>query len=291
MHQACSVVSSLAEMHALSKQWAGDKITVGLVCSMGCLHEGHLSLIREARQKNQKVVVSIFVNPLQFGPNEDLERYPKPFLKDFELCQAAGVDVIFHPRTQDIYPPQFQTRLFGGEAAKKYCGRSRPGHFDGVLTIVHLLFNLVRPTLAYFGEKDFQQLFLIKQMCRDLWLPTQIVPMPTIREKSGLALSSRNTYLSETQKERATCLFHAITKVQQAAQSGHCKTAELLSLAAFVIRQTPEMHIDYVHLVDLKTLMPLGDELNAPARLLLAAFIGENPRVRLIDNGLVTPSF
>ncbi len=288
MEKACSIVSSPSKMQKIAQQWALTKQTVGIVPTMGCLHEGHLSLIQEARKQTQKVVVSIFVNPLQFGQNEDLDTYPKPFERDHELCKKAGVDVLFQPKAADLYPCLFQTNIDGGLLTKKYCGHSRPGHFNGVLTVVQILFELIKPTLAFLGEKDFQQLFLIKQMCRDLWLPTQIIPLPIIREPNGLAMSSRNTYLSAEQKENATCLFRAISGVQNAVTNGYTKTSELLDLAASLINHAPGMQLDYAHFVDLKTLLPLGDSVNTSARLLLAAYIGDNPRVRLIDNGHIS---
>ncbi len=285
MENACLIVSSPSKMQRLSKQWTLKKQTIGFIPTMGCLHEGHLSLMRQARKQTQKVVVSIFVNPLQFGRNEDFKIYPKPFEQDLQLCKEVGVDVIFHPTVSDFYPRQFQTTIDGNALAKKYCGRSRPGHFNGVLTAVHILFELIRPSSAFFGEKDFQQLFLIKQMCRDLWIPTEIVPMPIIRESNGLAMSSRNTYLNAEQKENAACLFHAISSVQAAVKKGYAKTAELHALAASLINHAPGMEMEYAHFVDLKTLLPLGDNIHTSSRLLLAAHIGENPRVRLIDNG------
>ncbi len=288
MDDTCRIVSSPSKMHKIAQQWTLTEQSIGVVATMGCLHKGHLSLIEEARKRTQKTVVSIFVNPLQFGQNEDLDTYPKPFERDLELCKKAGVDVIFHPKAVDLYPSSFQTKVDGGLLTKKYCGRTRPGHFNGVLTAVHILFELMKPTLAFFGEKDFQQSFLIKQMCRDLRLPTEILTMPIIREANGLAMSSRNTYLSPEQQETAACLFHAILSVQNAVKNGYTKTSELLSLTASLINHTPGMQLDYAHFVDLKTLLPLGDNINTSARLLLAAYIGDNPRVRLIDNGLIS---
>lgn len=288
MKNACAIVSSPSKMHKIAEQWTLTKQTIGVVATMGCLHEGHLSLIKEARKRTQKVVVSIFVNPLQFGQNEDLNTYPKPFERDLELCRKAGVDVIFNPEAADFYPRSFQTSIDGGLLAKRYCGRSRPGHFNGALTVVHILFELIKPTLAFFGEKDFQQSFLIKQMCRDLWLPAEIVTMPIIREANGLAMSSRNTYLSPEQKEMAAVIFQAILSVQNAVKNGYTKTGELLALTASLINHSPGMQLDYAHFVDLKTLLPLGDNINTSARFLLAAYIGDNPRVRLIDNGHIS---
>jgi pantoate--beta-alanine ligase len=287
MEDICSIVSAPLKMHKIAKQWILDRHTIGYVPTMGCLHEGHLSLIKEARRRTQKVVVSIFVNPLQFSPTEDFNTYPKSFERDLEFCKKAGVDVIFHPKSADLYPRSFQTNIDGGLLSKKYCGKTRPGHFNGVLTVVHILLELIKPTLTFLGEKDFQQSFLIKQMCCDLWLPTEIIVMPIIREKNGLAMSSRNAYLNPEQKENAACLFHAILSVQNAVKNGYTKTSELLALAASSINHAPGMQLDYAHFVNSKTLLLVGDNITPPTRLLLAAYVGDNPRVRLIDNGHV----
>lgn len=253
----------------------------GLVCTMGALHEGHLSLIREARKQCEEVVVSIFVNPLQFAPHEDFNAYPRTFEKDAALCQEAGVDILFCPEATDIYPENFQTRVVGGELTKLYCGQTRPIFFNGVLTVVHNLFQIVRPQIGFWGEKDYQQLFLVKKMVEDFWMPIQIIGMPIIREESGLAMSSRNSYLSSKQRQEASCLFQAILAVQEAAKCGERDIETLLAIA----RRKISLEIDYLHLVSVKTLKSLTGSLNEPARLLVAAYIGENPRVRLIDNG------
>lgn len=276
------VLQSIQDLTLWTKR---NSASIGFVPTMGCLHEGHLSLIHEAKKQNDEVIVSIFVNPLQFGKNEDLSSYPRPLERDLQLCQNEGVSAVFCPRVSDLYIQGRTTTVDGGDLAKRYCGKTRPEHFTGVLTVVNILLNLVKPTRAYFGEKDFQQLFLIKQMCRDLWLDVDIVAMPTIRENTGLALSSRNTYLNEEQRQSALCLHSAILKTQQAAQSDHRCTAQLRSLASQIIQTTPDVTLDYAHIVDEKTLQPVGDVVTRHARLLLAAFIGDSPRIRLIDNG------
>lgn len=257
--------------------------SVGLVPTMGALHEGHLSLIREARKQCDQVVVSILVNPLQFAPHEDYNAYPRTLDSDLAQCEALGVDVVFCPDASAIYPENFQTRVMGGELTKQYCGITRPTFFNGVLTVVAILFGIVRPGKAFFGEKDFQQLFLIKQMVKDFWMPIEIIGMPIIREESGLALSSRNTYLTGGQKEEATCLFQAILAVQEAVKTGERDVQALLAQA----RSKISLELDYLDLVSVKTLECLTDSLEEPARLLMAAYIGENPKVRLIDNGNV----
>lgn len=257
--------------------------SVGFVPTMGALHEGHLSLIREARKQCDQVVVSILVNPLQFAPHEDFNAYPRTLEADLALCESVGVDIVFCPNANAIYPENFQTRVIGGELTTQYCGITRPTFFNGVLTVVAILFGIVRPQKAFFGEKDFQQLFLIKQMVKDFWMPIEIIGMPIIREESGLALSSRNAYLSAAQKQEATCLFQAIIAIQEAVKTGERDTQALLTLA----RSKISIELDYLDLVSVKTLERLTDSLEEPTRLLMAAYIGENPRVRLIDNGNV----
>ncbi len=259
-------------------------LITGFVPTMGALHEGHLSLVREARKQCDHVVVSILVNPLQFAPNEDFKAYPRTLEADLALCEAAGADVVFCPDAAAIYPENFQTRVIGGELTQRYCGQTRPIFFNGVLTVVNILFGIVRPQKAFFGEKDFQQLFLIKQMVKDFWMPIEIIGMPIIRESSGLAMSSRNSYLSELQKQEATCLFQAILAVQEAVKTGERDIQALLDLA----RSKISLEIDYIELVSVKSLERLTGTLLEPARLLMAGYIGDKPRVRLIDNGLVT---
>ena len=276
------VLQSIRDLTSWTKK---NSSSIGFVPTMGCLHEGHLSLIREAKKQNDKVVVSIFVNPLQFEKNEDLSSYPRPIERDLQLCQNEDVNAVFCPHANDLYIQGRTATIDGGDLTKRYCGKTRPGHFTGVLTVVNILLNLVKPTRAYFGEKDFQQLVLIKQMCRDLWHGVEIIPMPTIRENTGLALSSRNTYLTQKQRQNALCLHSAILKTQQAVHFGHTNSIQLISLATQIIQSTPGMTLDYAHIVDEKTLQPVGNVVTRRARLLLAAFIGDSPRVRLIDNG------
>ncbi|MEI6805537.1 MAG: pantoate--beta-alanine ligase [Myxococcaceae bacterium] len=274
------IIQSPREM----QDWSlGCSQSIGFVCTMGALHEGHLSLIREARKRCEKVVMSIFVNPLQFAPHEDFNAYPRTFESDVALCRAEGVDILFCPEVSALYPENFQTRVLGSELKKQYCGQTRPIFFDGVLTVVHMLFEIVRPQMGFWGEKDFQQVFLVEQMVKDFWMPIEIIGMPIVREPSGLALSSRNAYLSEAQKQEATCLFQAILAVQEAALVGERSIQNLLGIA----RSKISLEIDYLELVSAKTLERLEGSLNGPARLLIAAYIGDNPKVRLIDNGNV----
>ena len=274
-------------MRNLAQNWHKNRQSIAFVPTMGFLHAGHVSLIKKAREQGQKVIVSIFVNPLQFGVNEDFSTYPRALAADIKLCQAENVDVIFCPDTASMFPRSFSTRITAGALGKIYCGKTRPVFFDGVLTVVHALFQIIKPDLAYFGEKDFQQLFLIKKMCQDFWLQTKIIAMPIIRESTGLAMSSRNSYLDTNQKEHACNIFNAICRVQETTKLGNRQTHLLRALATNMINQTPGMKVDYVHLVDLKTLEPVGDELTKPAQILIAAYVDNNPPVRLIDNGLI----
>ncbi|MBL4817805.1 MAG: pantoate--beta-alanine ligase [Deltaproteobacteria bacterium] len=254
---------------------------IGFVCTMGALHEGHLSLIREARRQCKDVVVSILVNPLQFGPNEDYGAYPRTFEADYEACEQIGVDIIFAPEVSQIYPKDFQTRVIGSDLNRLYCGVTRPVFFNGVLTVVNILYNIVQPQKGFWGEKDFQQMHLVRQMAKDFFWPAEIIGMPIIREENGLAMSSRNNYLTNAQKEEAACLFRGILAAQEAFKTGERNSKALIEVAQKQIT----LEIDYLALVSAKTLMPIEGQVTEPTRLLLAAYIGQAPRVRLIDNG------
>ena len=287
MSLSCALISDPYAMQRCSLKWKAEGKTIGLVTTMGCLHEGHISLVKEARRKADRVVVSIFVNPLQFAPNEDFAVYPRPFERDVELCKEAGADVIFCPKMSDIYPRGSSIRLEGGWLAKQYCGWSRPTFFNGVLTVVSILFQIVQPTFSIFGEKDFQQLHFIKRMCKDGFVPVEVIGMPTIREPSGLAMSSRNTYLSPEQKERAASIYKSMCELRDTVRAGHTDVQALLSKLKNCLKTQEDIQLDYACLVDLKTMEPLGDNLTGPARLLVAAYMGKSPRIRLIDNILV----
>jgi len=271
------------------EEWRSSRQTVGFVPTMGCLHDGHMSLIKEAREKCDRVVVSIFVNPLQFGKNEDFGTYPRPFTRDVEKCREVGVDLIFHPDGSEFYGANFKTRVDGGPIGKLYCGKSRPGFFDGVLTVVTILLNIVRPNQAFFGEKDFQQLYLVKQLVQDFRIGTQIMGMPIFREPSGLAMSSRNEYLNPHQRKVAVCLSQAIKLAQREFKNGDTHALSLKNKVERYLSQIPEIKLDYAHVVDERTLGSLHGEIKRPARILLAAYIGDSPRVRLIDNARISP--
>jgi pantoate--beta-alanine ligase len=267
-------------MQELAIAWrhAGDDI--GLVPTMGALHAGHDSLVQRARRENQRAIVTVFVNPKQFGPQEDFEKYPRPFEQDLARLEALGVDAIFHPPVDQIYPAAFKTRVDPGPLGEVLEGASRPGHFGGVLTVVLKLLNLTQPKRAYFGQKDFQQVVLVRQLVRDLGLPVRIVAVPTVREPDGLAMSSRNAYLDPSQRQLAPIIHQAVAEAAQAFTAGETDPASLERLTMARLARTPELAIDYVGVVDDTTL-------SRPSRavpgsvLLVAVKLGST---RLIDN-------
>lgn len=266
---------------------ARKKVALGFVPTMGALHEGHMRLIGKARQESEKLAVSIFVNPMQFGPREDFGKYPRPFERDVQLCQEAGVDVIFSPRTETIYPfgVEENTRIVPPEfLAGCLEGFFRPGFFTGVATVVNKLFNIVRPDAAYFGEKDFQQLQVIKRMVADLNMPVAIRGLPTVREADGLALSSRNVYLKEDERKLAPILYKTLCEIRDSAVSGKCSLNESLYKARSDLASKPEVTLQYIEARDPDTFQP-KQELKPPAVILVAAKIGD---VRLIDNLFVS---
>ncbi|MEV0386384.1 pantoate--beta-alanine ligase [Nonomuraea sp. NPDC050643] len=255
--------------------------TVALVPTMGALHEGHRSLIRQARVRADQVVVSIFVNPLQFGPSEDFSRYPRTFDADLDVCRAEGADVVFHPDADDLYSADRQVGVSAGEMGRVVEGAFRPGHFDGVLTVVLKLFNLVQPDLAVFGQKDAQQLALIRRMVADLDLPIEILGAPTVREPDGLALSSRNRYLSEDDRRVALALSRALR-----AGAARLTPAEIRAAAREVLDEAgPGIDVDYLALVDPATFAEVSESFAGMAVLAVAAHVGAT---RLIDNVTLT---
>jgi len=263
---------------ALAWRMAGDDI--GFVPTMGALHAGHDSLIERARRENQRVIVSIFVNPTQFGPGEDFERYPRPYESDRARLEAFGVDAIFHPPIDQVYPPAFLTRVDPGPLAELLEGASRPGHFAGVLTVVLKLFELTRPTRAYFGQKDFQQVMLIRQLVRDFAIPVRVVACPTVREADGLAMSSRNRYLHPAHRAAAPALRRGLEAAAQAFARGEADPAVLESLLRDALGQVPALAIDYVSVVDEATLRR-PNQAESGNVLAVAVKLGST---RLIDN-------
>jgi len=255
-------------------------LVVGLVPTMGALHEGHLSLIRAAKKATGFVVVSIFVNPTQFGPNEDLARYPRPLSEDVRLCASEGVDVIFHPQPAVMYPTPYFTYVEVQDLQNLLCGASRPGHFRGVATVVLKLFNIVQPDIAYFGQKDGQQARIIQQMAADLNVPVAIEVCPIVREADGLAMSSRNRYLDNEQRQRAVVLSQSLAEAQQRIEAGERDTRNVVMRITERIAATPGAELDYVAVVDLATLRPI-DSVRGIIMIALAVRFGAT---RLIDN-------
>jgi pantoate--beta-alanine ligase len=276
-------------MQALSKAYRSQGVTVGFVPTMGALHSGHVALLREARLRADVVVCSIFVNPLQFNDANDLARYPKTFDADLRACAEAGVDVVFAPQARDMYPPGYDTGVRAGMLGASLEGKSRPGHFDGMLTVVLKLFHAVEPHFAVFGEKDYQQLQLVKRMVSDFHLPIEIVPMPVIRDTDGLALSSRNARLKGSARKDATILMRALQAAQDVVAEGEHRAKKIEKAARAMLDSVKDCHVDYVACVDPKTLAPVA-LVEKPARLLIAARIGSKKKgVRLIDNGPLFP--
>lgn len=275
------IIKNVAEMRSWINLKKSDGLAIGLVPTMGYLHEGHLSLVHKAKAENDAVVLSLFINPLQFGPKEDLASYPRDLKADALLAEQAGVDVIFHPEVAEMYPsyPPL-TVVEVKDITERLCGASRPGHFTGVTTVVSKLFNIVQPYRAYFGQKDYQQVQVIKQMVQDLNMPVTIVTVPIKREIDGLALSSRNTYLSPEEREEALCLNEALQICLDRFKNGEKQVSTLLEAMRGRITQAPSAEIDYVEICDAASLKPL-ERIEGPAVAALAVRIG---KTRLIDN-------
>jgi pantoate--beta-alanine ligase len=262
------------------RAWRRGRTSVGLVPTMGALHEGHLGLVRRARAECEHVAVSIFVNPTQFGPHEDLDRYPRPLERDLALLRQERVDLVFLPSVEEMYPPGADTVIVPGALARRLEGRTRPGHFRGVATVVAKLFNIVCPDRAYFGEKDGQQLRVVQALARDLCLPVEIVPVPTVREPDGLALSSRNVYLTPEQRRAAGVLSRALQAAQERWDAGERRGAPLRAAMQAVIAAEPLATADYVSVADPTSLRELR-RADGDAFVSLAVRIGG---VHLIDN-------
>jgi pantoate--beta-alanine ligase len=258
-----------------------DNRTIGFVPTMGALHEGHLSLIHEARAMCDVVVVSIFVNPAQFSPAEDFNAYPRDLTRDAALLAEYNVDYVFAPTVEEIYPPGFSTYVTVDGASDELEGASRPGHFRGVTTVVAILLNAVKPDFAFFGQKDAQQAVLIKRMVRDLAFNSEIVVVPIVREESGLAMSSRNSYLDDEQRRAAAVLNRALTKAREAYAEGEHSAPRLIELVRAIIEDEPLVRIDYVGVNDAETLERLDKIDDRPGLVSLAVFVG---KTRLIDN-------
>lgn len=278
-----TVIRSTAHMTALAARLRRQGTRIGVVPTMGALHEGHLSLIRAAVRQCDFVIVTIFVNPLQFGPAEDFARYPRPLARDLQACRRAGAHAVFTPSAKALYPAGFQTRIEPGRLAAQWEGKSRPGHFSGVATVVAKLFCLTQPTDAYFGQKDYQQTLIVRRLIEDMNLPIRIHVRPTVREQDGLAMSSRNRYLTTIERRQATVLYVALRAAQTRIRAGTRRSRVLTDEIRRLISAQPAARIEYVAAVDAKTLQPLV-RLRGRVAILLAVTVG---RTRLIDNLLV----
>ena len=273
-------VLKISEIRGIIKAWKDKGFSIGLVPTMGFLHDGHLSLIQRARKQNDKVVVSVFVNPTQFGPNEDFDAYPRDIKKDLQRCESAGVDVVFAPAVADMYPSENKVYIDVEELGNGLCGAARPGHFRGVCTVVAKLFNIVKPDRAYFGEKDAQQLAIIKRMVYDLNFDVEIISCPIVREPDGLAMSSRNAYLSQQERAAALILSRALGEAKQLLLSGERDSRAAKQLMTDMISNEPLARIDYIEIVDAMSLVPV-EIIKQPVLVALAVYIG---KTRLIDN-------
>lgn len=274
------LVKTIEEVREAVRQWKQEGKSVGLVPTMGYLHEGHMSLIDKSVANNDKTVVSVFVNPIQFGPNEDLASYPREIERDSALCREHGVDLIFNPEPEEMYNNEFCTQVNMSVLTEDLCGKTRPTHFSGVCTVVTKLFNIVTPNRAYFGQKDAQQLAIIKQMVNDLNMDIEIIGCPIVREDDGLAKSSRNTYLNEEEREAALVLSRAVKIGEALVHGGEKDCEKILYAMKEEIEKEPLAKIDYVKIVDALTIQPV-ETIEAPILCAIAVYIG---KTRLIDN-------
>ncbi len=277
------ITGSIKRVREQVREWRKEGLTVGLVPTMGYLHEGHKSLIDKAVAQNDKVVVSVFVNPMQFGPTEDLESYPRDMDRDAALCEKAGAALIFHPEPEEMYDDNFSSFVDMNTLTGGLCGKTRPIHFRGVCTVVAKLFNIVTPDRAYFGQKDAQQLAVIRHMVNDLSFGIEIVGCPIIREEDGLAKSSRNTYLSEEERKAALVLSRSLKEGRKLADAGEKDAAKVKKAITDIIEKEPLAKIDYVEVVDWNTLEPV-EKIDGPILTAIAVYIG---KTRLIDNFIV----
>ncbi|MHA6483927.1 pantoate--beta-alanine ligase [Paenibacillus sp. strain BS8-2] len=284
------VCRTIPELKEALNELTGTGKSVGFVPTMGYLHEGHASLLRQARRDNEIIALSIFVNPLQFGPNEDLDRYPRDEDRDLAVASECDVDVVFIPSVQEMYPTKPLTKVIIHEVTERLCGASRPGHFDGVGTVVSKLFHLVKPTRAYFGMKDAQQVAVIEQMVQDLNMDVEIVRCPTLREPDGLALSSRNVFLSAEQRVQAVRLSQSLHLVREWSQQSETTAAQLRQQVSAYIEQAEQAEIDYVEWLSYPRLTPIDDSSRAVdwSGTLIMAVAVKFGATRLIDNVLIS---
>jgi len=277
------ISGSIKETRKQVKEWKAQGLKVALVPTMGYLHEGHKSLIDRARKENDRVVVSIFVNPMQFGPNEDLEAYPRDLERDSKICEDGGVDLIFHPEVEEMYGPDFHGFVDMTVLPEKLCGASRPVHFKGVQTVVTKLFHIIPADRAYFGQKDAQQLAIIRRMVIDLNFDIEIIGCPIIREEDGLAKSSRNTYLSEEERKQAVILNQSLEEAMQAIEAGEKDAAKIKEIITNKLHTCPLARIDYVEVVSFDNIQPI-ERIEGAVLIAIAVYIGTT---RLIDNRII----
>ena len=274
------VVKTIQEVRDIVKAWRREGLTVGLVPTMGYLHEGHQSLIARSVAENDRTVVSVFVNPIQFGPTEDLEAYPRDLERDKALVERTGGDLVFNPEPQEMYPPHFTTFVDTTETTELLCGARRAGHFRGVCTVVTKLLNIVKPDRAYFGQKDAQQLSTVRRMVRDLDMDVEIVPCPIIREEDGLAKSSRNTYLNAEERKAALILSKSLRLGRDAVERGERDAKKVTAIISDSLLTEPMAKVDYVEVVDLENVQRV-DKIKGETLVAIAVYIG---KTRLIDN-------
>ncbi len=275
------IAETINEVRAQVREWKRQGLKVGLVPTMGYLHEGHASLVRESVRRCDKTVASVFVNPTQFAPNEDLATYPRDFARDCEILEREGCDMVFHPSVEEMYPEGFATYVeIQSEMPKQLCGKTRPIHFRGVCTVVCKLFNIATPDMAFFGEKDAQQLAIVRRMVRDLSIGVEIVGCPIVREADGLAKSSRNAYLSEKERSAALVLSKAVSLGKKMTEEGERDASKVVAAMCALIEAEPLARIDYVSAVDGETMAPVK-EISDRTLVALAVYIG---KTRLIDN-------
>ena len=277
------LVDSISRMSTFAKMLKREGKSIGFVPTMGYLHNGHMSLVNAAKKHTDVVVMSIFVNPIQFGPKEDFERYPRDFKRDEQLASEAGVDVIFYPSVKEMYPEGYATFVNVERLTDGLCGASRPGHFRGVTTVVAKLFGIVKPDIAYFGQKDAQQAAVIRKMAQDLNMGVEVKIMPIVREKDGLAMSSRNTYLSEDERKDALVLYQSLKKAESLVAGGEIDAKRIMKIIKEAIAARPAVKIEYISIVDAKELVEL-ETIKKEALIAVAAHVG---KTRLIDNIIV----
>jgi pantoate--beta-alanine ligase len=276
-------LTKIEQVKKKAAQWRCEGLSVGLVPTMGYLHEGHKSLIRHSVSENDRTVVSVFVNPMQFGPSEDLATYPRDKVRDDNACEESGADIVFRPETDEMYPEGFCSYVDMTGLTGTLCGRSRPGHFRGVCTVVSKLFGIVRPDRAYFGQKDAQQLAVVKRMTADLNLGVDVIGCPIVREADGLALSSRNTYLNPDERKAALCLSWSLLVARDIRISGETDPQVIKKAIADIVEAEPLARVDYIEIVNPDNMEPVA-KIDAPVLAAMAVFIGGT---RLIDNCLM----